>query len=49
MKWEYKKTGRLDETSMNKLGKSGWELVDVVGDIYGTTVTIFFKRQIEED
>ena len=49
MKWEYKKTGGLDETSMNELGKLGWELVAVIGQSTGLTATMFFKRQIKED
>lgn len=49
MKWEYKKTGGLDETDMNELGKLGWELVAVIGYSTGSTATMFFKRQINED
>ena len=49
MKWEYKKTGELDETSMNKLGNLGWELVAAIGQSAGFTSTMFFKRQIKED
>jgi hypothetical protein len=49
MKWEYKKTGVLDETAMNKLGKAGWELVAAIGYSTGTTASMFFKRQIKED
>ena len=49
MKWEYKKTGVLDETAMNKLGKAGWELVVAIGDNIGATASMFFKRQIKED
>lgn len=48
MKWEYRKTGTLDETYMNKLGKLGWELVAVIGQSTGLTATMFFKRQIKE-
>lgn len=47
MKWEYKKTGCLDETAMNELGGLGWELVAVIG-YNGSTATMFFKRQIKE-
>lgn len=49
MKWEYKKTGMLDEAAMNKLGKVGWELVAAIGDKTGATASMFFKRQIKED
>ena len=49
MKWEYKKVGVLDEKSMNALGRIGWELVAVIGDCNGSTHTMFFKRQIEEE
>lgn len=49
MKWEYKKTGGLDEIAMNKLGNFGWELVAVIGHGNGLTATMFFKRQIMED
>ncbi len=47
MKWEYKKTGCLDETAMNELGGLGWELVAVIGR--GYTGIMIFKRQIKED
>ena len=49
MKWEYRKTGTLDETDMNELGKLGWELVAVIGKSTGLTATMFFKRQINEE
>ena len=49
MKWEYKKTGVLDEISMNRLGKEGWELVAAIGFSSGATATMFFKRPIKED
>ena len=49
MKWEYKETGALNETAMNKLGKAGWELVAAIGNNTGATATMFFKRQIKED
>lgn len=48
MKWEYKKTGELNETAMNELGELGWELVAVIG-LSGLAATLFFKRQIKED
>ena len=48
MKWEYKKAVDLNETSMNKLGKAGWELVAAIGYNTGATATMFFKRQIKE-
>ncbi len=49
MKWEYKATGVLREKAMNKLGQDDWELVAVIGNSYGKTATMFFKRQIKED
>lgn len=49
MKWEYKKTGALDKTAMNKLRKAGWELVALIGYNTGATASILFKRKIKED
>lgn len=49
MKWEYKKTGNLGQSSLDKLGEDGWELVAVFGNSYGGISTMIFKRQIKED
>src|SRR5262245_51903646 len=41
--WEYKITGCLTESELNKLGLQGWELVSVRGN-EANCLNLFFKR-----
>jgi hypothetical protein len=45
VKWEYMKTGWVDQAVLNKLGEEGWELVAIQQWNDGEAAsTFFFKR-----
>jgi hypothetical protein len=57
MKWEYKLvrvSGQLNESSFNKLGEAGWELVGITYDVSNgvfilsvATMFIFKRPKVE--
>lgn len=44
--WEYKTVWNCSESTLNTLGKDGWELINITNGTNSKNYHFFFKREV---